>query len=237
MNTTSKPNPNTPPPIPGARKERKSSAEVNPLVAGGAVVAGGVAGATGTAMAMKATEAEEVADLSVFEDAQAVIDETVIEPHVHVHYYAPGARTQRNDMAETTGPDRAIDLAVAQIDPVKAAAEITGEMEVIDANDINEEAMISFGATETVYTENGDMTVTMASVNGEEMAMVDENRDGDYDGFLDKQGQAYSMPTAISQADVEVARSTEMDEYMAHNTATDIDVSSDDSFADDVTYV
>ncbi|GEM_PF-7068120 len=238
MDTVRKVNPNspTPPPIPS---QGRRGAEINPIAVGGAAVVAGLAGIAGTAMAMADDEPVEVEELSAFEDAKSVIDEVeIVPPEHHEHYYAPHVEVAHVDDIDDVdgGHSGAIDDAVAEIDPHAAAEEITGEYEAIDADDISETAMIEFGETDTVYTENGDMTVTMTEVEGQQMAMVDENNDGDYDGFLDSEGNAYAMPTAISQADVEVAHNENMDQYIAHNDDVDIDMHNDDTYDDDVSY-
>lgn len=142
---------------------------------------------------------------------------------------------------DKTDPER--DDILDDVDPEVAAREITGEVEHIDANDIQGGAAFEFGEVEKMFTESGEeVAITTMMTRDEDgeidsaFAIVDVNNDGEFDAVYNPAaGEFEQIPISVSMADVEM-QNQNYDEYVAYNPESDINPEQDSAIDQDINF-
>lgn len=252
--------------------KKQSTNDVNPIAVGGAAVVGAGAAVGVTAMAMDRDddliEVEATEETGVFEQAAATVnkaketekpaekEEPEPQPEPEPDPKDPEPKPEPDpkdpepkpepdpkDPEPKPEPDPERDDILDDVDPEVAAREITGEVEHIDANDIQGGAAFEFGEVEKMFTESGEeVAITTMMTRDEDgeidsaFAIVDVNNDGEFDAVYNPAaGEFEQIPISVSMADVEM-QNQNYDEYVAYNPESDINPEQDSAIDQDINF-
>lgn len=217
---------------------KAASRGVNKGAVLGAVGVGGAAAVGATAAAMNGdglddvdTENSDVFDTAsaqtyhAEEAARVAKEEATEEPAAKEEHIE-----ETPEHIEIEGEDEIID----EIDVVAAADEISGENNMEGNMDIHMDSYVAFTNVDTVFDEEGNeyLQAEIETSDGNHMAVVDINGDGNFDVMHDGEGNFSEMPVEMNVADIQMQESN-YDDYIAHNENFDMDIETGDTTIDD----